>query len=100
MEGVVEGLAVGLGGGGDVVGGFEAAFDFEGVDADGGEVEDEVVGGEVLRGEEVGLVAEVFVVAIEDEVVGEAAGLGALAAVGGATAERFACQALAGVGDA
>ena len=39
-------------------------------------------------------------IAVDEELIGQAAGLGALAAVGGAAAEGFGCEALAGVGDA
>ena len=68
--------------------------------AESREVGDEVVGGEVGGGEEVLLVAKVFLDAVDDELVGEAAGLGALAAVGGAASQRFGGEALSGVGDA
>ena len=55
--GGVEGFAVDLGDGGDVFGGLETAFDFEGFDAGFDEVGDEVDGGEILGGEEVALLA-------------------------------------------
>lgn len=96
----VEGFAVGAGDGGDVFGGFEAAFDLVGLDAGGDELGDEVDGGEVLGGEEVAVFAHVFFLAVDDEFVGHAAGLGAFATVGGALAEGFGSEALAGVGDA
>lgn len=96
----VDGFAVDAGDGGDVFGGFEAAFDFEADDAGVDEVWDEVYGGEVLRGEEVAVLAEVFWLAIDEDFVGHAASLGAFAAVCGALAEAFGGEALAGVGDA
>ena len=96
----VDGLAIGAGRGGDVGPALESAFDFEADDARVDERFDAVVGGEVLRAEEVGSVAEVAAGAVDDEVVGHAAGLGALAAIGAAAAECFAGEALAAVGDA
>ena len=53
-----------------------------------------------MRAEEVAAVAEGDLDAVGDQIVGEAAGLGAFAAVGGAAAEGFAGEALAGIGDA
>ena len=97
---LVDGFAVDLGDGGDVFGGFEAAFDFEGADAEFDEAGDFFDGGEVLRGEEVAFVAEVDEGTVDDHLIGHATGLGALAAVGAAAAEGFGGEALAGVGDA
>ena len=99
-DGGVEGFPIDAGDGGDVFGGFEAAFDFEGFDAGADEVGDEVDGGEVLWAEEVAVFAEVAGDAIDDDFVGHAACLCAFAAVCGALAEGFAGEALAGVGDA
>jgi hypothetical protein len=96
----VDGFAIDLGDGGDVFGGFEAAFDFEGADAEFDEAGDFFDGGEVLGGEEVAFVAEIDEVAVDDHLVGHATGLGALAAVGAAAAEGFGGEALAGVSDA
>ena len=70
------------------------------LDAGADQIGQDVEAGEVLRAEQVAAVAEVDFLAVGDEVVGEAAGLGALAAVGGAAAEGFAGQALAGIRDA
>lgn len=100
VGGGIQGEAIGLGGGGDVGGGLEAAFDFKAGDASLREIEDEVVGGKILRGEEIGFIAEVFHFAIDDKIVGEAAGLGTLATIGTAAAEGFAGEALAGISDA
>jgi hypothetical protein len=97
---LVDGFAVDLGDGGDVFGGFEAAFDFEGADAEFDEAGDFFDGGEVLGGEEVAFVAEVDEGTVDDHLIGHATGLGALATVGAASAEGFGGEALAGVGDA
>lgn len=99
-HGGVEGFAVDLGDGGDVLGRLKAAFDFEGFDPGLDEVGDEVDGGEVLGGKEVAVLAHLFLFAINDELVGHATGLCAFAAIGGALAEGFGGQALAGVGNA
>ena len=96
----VEGFAIDTGDGGYVFRGFEAAFDFETFHARADEIWDEIDGGEVLGGEEVAVLAEVLGHAIDYDFIGHAAGLGALAAVGGALAEAFGGEALAGVGDA
>ena len=98
--GGVEGFAVNFGDGGDVFGGLEAAFDFEGLDPGFDEVGDEVNGGEVLGGEEVAVLAHFFELAVDDEFIRHAAGLRAFAAVGGTLTEGFGGEALSGVGDA
>ncbi len=85
---------------GDVFRGFEAAFDLEAGDADLDEAGDEVDGGEVLGAEQVLGQAEVDVLAVTDDCVRHAAGLGTFAAIGGARAESLAGQALAGIGHA
>ena len=79
-------LSIDAGDGGDVFWGFEAAFDFETFHTGADEVWDEIDGGEILRGEEVAVLSEVLGDAIDDDFVGHAAGLGALAAVRGALA--------------
>jgi hypothetical protein len=53
-----------------------------------------------LGAEQVAAVTEIDFLAVGDEVVRETAGLGAFAAVGGAAAEGFAGEALAGIRDA
>ena len=55
---------------------------------------------EVLGGKQITLVAEIAGLAIDDEFVGHAAGLGTLAAVRAALTERLAREALPRVGDA
>ncbi|OQB92401.1 MAG: hypothetical protein BWX86_01839 [Verrucomicrobia bacterium ADurb.Bin122] len=98
--GAVEGLAVHARDAGDVLRGFEAALDLERGDAEAHELGQQVDAGEVLRAEQVFAVAERDELPIAEELVRQAAGLGALAAVGGAAAERLAREALAGVGHA
>jgi hypothetical protein len=79
---------------------FQPALDLERGDAGAHEVGQHVEAGEILRAEQVAAVAEVNLPAVGDEIVGQAAGLGAFAAVGGAAAERLAGEALAGIGHA
>lgn len=55
-EGVVDGLAVDLGGAGDVVGAFGSAFDFQGVDAHVDQFGDVLDGAEVFGVHDVGAV--------------------------------------------
>ena len=98
--GVVDGLAVGAGGEGDVVGIFVAPFNLQGGDAKLDDFGHLLQGVEVAGGEEVAGVAQGVQAVVDEEVVGQAAGLGALAAVGAAAAPRFRAEALAGVGDA
>ena len=97
---LVERLPVNARDAGDVFGRFEPALDLERGDAGAHEVGQHVEAGEILRAEQVAAVAERHLFAVGNEIVGQAAGLGAFAAVGGAAAERFAGEALAGVGDA
>ena len=58
------------------------------------------VASQILRTQEILHVPKVTILAVTNELVRQAAGLGALAAIGAAAAERLARQALAGVGDA
>ncbi len=85
---------------GHVLGRLEPAFDFQGAGARGDQLRHERVGGQVLRAEQVLHRAQVDLAAVADQLIGQAAGLGALAAIGAAAAERFAGQALARIGDA
>lgn len=100
LDGGVEGRAVGLRGGGDVMGAFQAAFDFERADATFDEVADQIMSRQILRREEIGFIAKIPFLAVDEEFIGKPAGLGALAAVGGSAAEGFGGQALAGIADA
>ncbi len=83
-----------------VLGGLEPSFDLQRRDPGRHEPRHELPRREILRREQIPLVAEIFVAAVADELVGEPAGLGALAAVGAPAAERLAREALAGVGHA
>ena len=100
LAGGIDGFAVDGGDGGDVFGGFQAAFDFEAGYAAGDESGDFPDGSEVLRGEEVVFVPEGGGCAVNNQLIRHATSLGALAAVGAALSEGFAGEALAGVGDA
>ena len=95
----VDRAAVVAGDVGDVLGRFQSAFDLEATHAGVDQFGHECVGGEVLRAEQILLIAEVDVLAIADQIVRQAAGLSTLAAIGTAAAERFAGEALARVGD-
>jgi hypothetical protein len=83
---------------GDILGRLESSFDFEAGDAGSYEVGYEGVRGQVLRAQQIFYVAEIDVFAVADQVIWQAAGLGALAAVRAAATERFAREALAGIG--
>ena len=72
---------------GHIFGGLEPPFDLERRHARRDQFGRQRVGREVLRREQILLIAEVDVLAVADEVVGQPAGLGALAAVGAAAAE-------------
>ena len=73
-----------------------APLDLEAVHADARELLDRAHAGEILRAQQVLHVAELALLAVDDEVVGHATGLGALAAIRRATAPRLAGETLAG----
>ena len=100
VPGGVDGLAVGAGGESDVIGVLIAALDFEATDTGGDDLGDEVEGGEVAGGEQIAGIGEGAFDAIDQEIIRQATGLGALAAVGAAAAPGFGRKALAGVSDA
>jgi hypothetical protein len=56
--------------------------------------------GEILGGQKIGSVAEIFGFSIDLKAIREATGLGALPAVGASATQNFTGQALARVGDA
>ena len=85
---------------GDVLGRLEPAFDLEAAHAGVDELRHERVRGQILRAQQIFDIAQIDVFAVADQVVGQPAGLGTLAAVRAAAAERFAGQALAGIGHA
>ena len=96
----VDRLTVDLADGGDVLRGFQSSLDLEADDTAFDQLRDVVHGRQILRGEEVATVAEIAQGAVDHKLVGHAAGLGALAAVGTPLTERLAGETLAGVGDA
>ena len=79
---------------------LQAAFDLEAPHAELDQRLDQIVGGEILRAQQVGPLAEIADCAIDDEFIRQAAGLGALPPIGAAAPQRLARQALAAVGDA
>ena len=79
---------------------LEASFDLQAGDAELDQAGDQVEGGQVLRAEQVLRFTEVNGLAVADDLVGHAASLGALAAIGRPAAERFAGEALARIRDA
>jgi hypothetical protein len=85
---------------GDVFGGFQAAFNFETDDTGFDQIVRQGIGCQILRAEQVFHVTECNVFAVADDFVGQAAGLGTLAAVGASPAQGFAGQTLPGIGDA
>ena len=97
---IIQGLAVDAGDVGDVFRRFEPAFDFQRGDAGADQLRQHFQPGEILRAEQIFPVAERHRLAVGDQIVGHPAGLRAFAAVGRASAQRFARQALAGIGDA
>ena len=86
---------------GDVLGRLQPPLDLQGGNAGGDQLRQPVVGGQIVRAERIGAAGVVAKrLAVADHLVGQAAGLGALAAIGAAPAERQACQTLARVADA
>ena len=96
----IHGLAIGGGGQRDIIGVLVAALDLERGDADLHDLGHLVQRVEVARREQVARVAQRLQAVVHDQLVGQAAGLRALAAVGAAPAPRLRREALAGVGDA
>ena len=96
----VDRAAVGGGRCGHILGPFEPPLNLEAGDAGGDEFGHLLHRHQVLRREQILGIAEIVLLAVEDEVVGQAAGLRALAAVGAAAAPGLARETLAAVGDA
>ncbi len=96
----IQRLAVNPGDAGDVLRGLQPAFDLERRHAQPHQIGDHLDAREVLRAEQVTAVAQRHGAAIGHQLVRQAAGLRAFAAVGRAAAEGFAGQALARVGHA
>ena len=95
----VDGLAIDLADGGDILGGFESSLDLETRDAAFQKLRNIIHCGEILRREEITAVAEIPQSSIDNEVIGHPTGLGTLASICTALAERFTGEALTGVGD-
>ena len=96
----IDRVPVDPGDGSDVFRTFQAPLNLERSDAEANEIRQNIEGGEILRTEQVAAMAEVNLLAVGEQFVGHAAGLRAFSAVGGAAAERFAGQTLAGIGHA
>ena len=71
-----------------------------GTHARGDQLGNQSIGRQILRAEQILLLAQVDVAAVANQLIGQSAGLRALAAVGTATAQRFAGQALTRIGHA
>ena len=100
LPGVVQGLAVGAHGTVDVLRAFEAALDLEAPHSGPDQPRQQGQGHQVLGREQVVEVPLAVQHAVHQQAIGQAAGLGALAAVGGAAAPGLAGEALAAVADA
>lgn len=96
-ENGVDGFSINLSDGGDVFRGFQAAFNFKTGDAESHEIGDFLNGGEILRGEEVTAIAQVAERSVNDQAIGKAAGLRALAAIGAPLSQGFARETLSGI---
>ena len=99
IPGSIDRTTVGLRDGGNIFRRLQAAFDLERTDTRTDQVGDDLDTREVLRGKQVGLVAEVAHHAVDHEFIGQTAGLGAFTTVSRTAAKGFTRQALAGVGD-
>jgi len=95
---LIEPLAIGVRHRGDVGGVLQPPFNLEAGDPRIHQIRQQLPGGQILRRQQITLFAEVELLAIHDQFVGEAAGLGTFAAIGAPLAQGFAGQALAGVG--
>ncbi len=100
LIGGIERRAIRLRRRGDILGALESPLDFHAAHPRADQLVDQVIRGEVLRAEQIGDVAKLASFAIDDQLVGQAAGLGTLTAVGAAAPQGFARQALSAVGDA
>ena len=98
--GLVHRLAIGSGSERHVIGVLVAALDLERGDADFADLRDVAERVEIAGREQVARVAEGLDFAVHDHLVGQPAGLRALAAVGAAPAPGLARETLPGVGHA
>jgi hypothetical protein len=85
---------------GDVFRRLEPALDFQRRDAGADQFRQNFQPGQVLRAQKIFPVAERNRFAVGNQIVRHPAGLGAFAAIGRTAAQRFAREALAGIGDA
>ena len=85
---------------GDIFGRLEPPFDLQAGDAQLDQLGDQVVGGQVLRAQEILDVFQVDHPAVANDLIRHAACLGTFAAIRRASAECLAGQALARIGDA
>ena len=98
--GFVDGFAIGARGERHVIGVLVAAFDLEGGDAGFDDLRDLAERVEIAGRKQIAGVGRAARCAVHQQFVGQAAGLGALAAVGAAAAPGFRRKTLAGVGNA
>ena len=89
IPGGIDRAAVGLRNRSDIFWRLQATFNLQRTDTGTNEVRDDFDAGEVLRRKQVGLVTEVAHDAVDHELIGQAAGLGAFAAIGRTAAEGF-----------
>src|SRR5262245_29910222 len=90
----VQRFAVHPGDAGNVFGRFQSALNLERGHATADQIRQDIDAGEILRTEEIASVPEIDLLAVGDELVGQAARLRAFAPVGGTPSERLAGQAL------
>ena len=100
IPGGIDRAAVGLRNRRDIFRGLQATFNLQRTDTRADEVRDDLNAREVLRGKQVGLVAEVAHDAIDHEFIGQTAGLSAFAAISRTAAEGFTRQTLTRIGNA
>ncbi len=100
LPSLVDGGAVKRGRGGDILGALHPPLDLEGGDSEGHQLRNAAVPLEVVRRKEVGAVLQVSRPPVDDQVVGQPAGLRTLAAVRAAPAPGFRREALPRVADA
>ena len=84
---------------GDILGGLESSFNFEGGDTGRDQIGSQFVGRQILRAQQILLRTEVNLLAITDQVVGKSAGLSTLASIRTSPSQRFAGQTLPGISD-
>ena len=81
----------------DVLRGFESALNLERRHSGANQIGQHLQARQILRAEQVALVAERNRVAVGNQIIGKATSLSAFAAIGGTAAQRLAGQTLAGI---